>query len=58
MLDWYRKGLDPGREMRKPSTYLGHVHPKHSYWYMEAVPELLRLASERAERSLSEGAGV
>ncbi len=58
MLDWYRKGLDPDREMHKLSTYLGHVHPKHTYWYMEAVPELLRLASERAERSLGEGAGA
>lgn len=56
MLDWYRKGLDPDREMHKLSTYLGHTHPNHTYWYMEAVPELLRLASERAERSLSEGA--
>ena len=58
MLDWYRKGLDPDREMHKLSTYLGHVHPKHTYWYMEAVPELLRLASERAERLFSEGEGA
>lgn len=58
ILDWYRKGLDPDREMIKLSTYLGHSKPDHTYWYIEAVPELLQLASERAERSLAETAAV
>ena len=48
ILDWYRTGRDPDREI---SAYLGHVRPE-TYWYMEAVPELLRLACERAERNL------
>lgn len=55
IVSWYRNGLDPDREMIKLSTYLGHGDPDHTYWYIEAVPELLQLASERAERSLSEG---
>jgi integrase/recombinase XerD len=55
IMDWYRKGLDPDREMIKLSTYLGHSKPDHTYWYIEAVPELLHLASTRAERSLAEG---
>jgi len=55
IMDWYRKGLDPDREMIKLSTYLGHSKPDHTYWYIEAVPELLQLASHRAERSLAEG---
>jgi hypothetical protein len=42
--------------MIKLSTYLGHVKPEHTYWYIEAVPELLQLASERAERSLASNA--
>jgi NMD protein affecting ribosome stability and mRNA decay len=25
------------------------------YWYIEAVPELLQLAAERAERTLAKG---
>jgi integrase len=58
---WYRKGLDPDREMIKLSTYLGHAKPELTYWYIEAVPELLQLASRRAERALaaasSEGDG-
>ena len=56
IVSWYRKGLDPDREMLKLSTYLGHTNPEHTYWYIEAVPELLQLASERAERSLTSNA--
>jgi integrase len=55
IMGWYRKGLDPDREMMKLSTYLGHSGPDNTYWYIEAVPELLQLASKRAERSLAEG---
>ena len=54
IIDWYRTGLDPDREMLKLSTYLGHSTPESTYWYIEAVPELLQLASKRAERNLLE----
>ncbi len=47
MIDWYRAGLDVEREMPKLSAYLGHTHVNDTYWYIEAVPELLRLATER-----------
>ena len=47
MIDWYRTGKDPAREMIKLSTWLGHANPDHTYWYIEAVPELLELASAR-----------
>ena len=57
ILDWFRSGRDPDREMYKLSTWLGHTDPGETYWYIEAVPELLRLASERGERSLSDGEG-
>lgn len=49
LLDWYRNGKEPAGEMIKLSTYLGHSNPTHTYWYIEAVPELLELASKRAE---------
>lgn len=29
------------------ATYLGHVHVHDTYWYLDAVPELLQLATER-----------
>jgi integrase len=45
MIDWYRFGKDPAREMFKLTTWLGHSKPAHTYWYIEAVPELLELAS-------------
>ena len=55
IIGWYRKGLDPDREMFKLSTYLGHTKPEFTYWYIEAVPELLQLASRHAERTLAAG---
>jgi integrase len=48
ILDWYRTGKDPAREMIRLTTYLGHTNPENTYWYIEAVPELLELASHRA----------
>jgi len=53
LLNWYRAGKDPEKEMIKLTTYLGHANPAHTYWYFEAVPELLELASQRASTSLA-----
>jgi len=47
LVEWYRAGLDVEREIPKLATYLGHVHVRHTYWYIEAVPELLQLATQR-----------
>jgi integrase len=47
LIEWYRAGLDVERELPKLTTYLGHVDVSHTYWYIEAVPELLQLATER-----------
>lgn len=51
MIDWYKSGKDPAREMVKLTTWLGHSDPEHTYWYIEAVPELLELASARITES-------
>jgi hypothetical protein len=32
------------------STYLGHVNVANTYWYLEAVPELMTDIAERCER--------
>jgi len=48
MIGWYRTGKDPAREMIRLTTYLGHSDPSNTYWYLEAVPELLDLAMARA----------
>lgn len=47
LIDWYRAGLAVERELPKLATYLGHVNVANTYWYIEAVPELLQLAVER-----------
>ena len=47
MLNWYERGLDVQARLPLLSTYLGHVDPKATYWYQEAVPELLKLAAGR-----------
>jgi integrase len=47
LVEWYRAGLDVDRELPKLSTYLGHVEIGLTYWYIEAIPELLALARKR-----------
>lgn len=49
LIRWYRRGLDVERRLPCLSTYLGHVHVTDTYWYLTAIPELLRLAAERLE---------
>lgn len=48
LLSWYRQGLDSARRLPVLATYLGHVSVVSTYWYLEAVPELLQLASGRS----------
>ena len=55
LIHWYRSGLDVERELPKLATYLGHVHSNETYWYLEAVPELLQLATERVLNSRKDG---
>jgi integrase len=49
LLDWYRDGGDVQARLPVLSTWLGHVDPKSTYWYLQAVPELLALAAGRPE---------
>ena len=37
------------RHMLALSTYLGHGNVSYTYWYLEAVPELMRNIAERCE---------
>ena len=55
ILEWFRQGRDVDAEMYKLSAYLGHKNPAGTWWYIEAVPELLALASERGLRTLGDG---
>lgn len=57
MLNWYRLGKDVGREIIKLTTWLGHTDPAKTYWYLEAVPELLALAATRIVDVAAEAEG-
>jgi integrase len=52
ILDGYREEGDPSIRLALLSTYLGHTDPAHTYWYLSAAPELLKLAGDRLERHL------
>ncbi len=49
LLGWYRDGVDVGAQLPLLSTYLGHVHPANTYWYLSAAPELLSLVAARLD---------
>lgn len=47
LVEWYQDGVDVARVLPTLATYLGHVGIGLSYWYIEAVPELLAHARTR-----------
>ena len=49
LMDFYRDGGDVQARLPLLSTWLGHIDPKSTYWYLQAVPELLTLAASRLE---------
>lgn len=52
MLDAYRTDADAAPVLAALSTYLGHVDPGNTYWYLDAAPELMGLAATRLEQYL------
>jgi hypothetical protein len=54
LVAWYRADKDVERELPNLATYLGHVHVNDTYWYLEAVPELLHLAAARVAGATAE----
>ena len=50
LLAWYRNGADVERNLPILSTFLGHSHVEHTYWYISSTPELLGAACERLEK--------
>jgi integrase/recombinase XerD len=50
LLDWYEADEDIDRRMPLLCTFLGHVDPTSTYWYLEAVPELMAQVSDRLQR--------
>lgn len=53
MIDAYATGQDGQARLTLLSTWLGHVHPASTYWYLSASPELMAVAGERLEAHLA-----
>jgi integrase len=49
LLEAYQDGSDTQQRLTLLSTYLGHINPAATYWYLSAAPELLAKAVERLE---------
>ena len=52
LTDWYSQDLDIGPRLAWLSTYLGHVGPVSTYWFLSASPELMALAVRGVEHAL------
>lgn len=50
VIGWHRDQVDVESRLPVLSTYLGHIGPSSTYWYLTAVPELLEAATVRLER--------
>jgi len=51
LLEWYRSGADVPARLPLLSTWLGHVDPASTFWYLHASPELLTLAAGLLENT-------
>jgi integrase len=49
ILRWYQEGCNMDQKIPALATYLGHVNPTKTYWYMTAVPELMAIVATRFE---------
>lgn len=54
LLGWYLHGREVEPQLPLLSTYLGHVNPSSTYWYLSAAPELLAAAARRLDDTLGE----
>jgi len=55
LVDWHRTDADVQARLPLLSTWLGHVNPEATYWYLTAIPELLGHASRRLEDTFEGG---
>ena len=54
LLGWYRSGDDVTVKVPLLSTFLGHVGPEATYWYLQAAPDLLGQVASRLEAFLED----
>ena len=49
LIRWHRSGVHIDAVMPQLSTYLGHIAPADTYWYLSAAPELMELTAQRLD---------
>lgn len=54
LIAWHRAGVEVDGRIALLSTYLGHVNPAGTYWYLSATPELMELAAARLDGPLGD----
>ena len=47
LIDAHRQGVDVDARIAALATYLGHVSPANTYWYLTTSPELMTLVRDR-----------
>lgn len=47
LLRWYRTGMDPSGKLFHLSTFMGHVDPSSTAWYLTITDALLKEANQR-----------
>jgi integrase/recombinase XerD len=52
LIGWQRAGVRIDEHIAVLSTYLGHVRPADTYWYLTATPELMQAAARRLDLHL------
>ncbi len=58
ILLWQQQGIDVDQAMLALSTYVGHAKVTSTYWYLQAVPELMAIAAQRFEDYMPEVSNV
>jgi integrase/recombinase XerD len=51
--DWYEAGADVESRLPLLATYLGHIAPTSTYWYLSDQPRLMANAVQRPEAGLA-----
>jgi integrase len=54
VLMWQQQGVDVDQAMLSLSTYLGHASVADTYWYLQAVPDLMAVAAQRFDACMPE----
>lgn len=56
LIRWYKQDVSSiDSHIYLLSTYLGHVMPSNTYWYLTVTPELLKLVISRCEKNKKKG---